>query len=407
MSTQQRYLFDTLKKRLAEKRKFIQVISGPRQVGKTTLSRQLADDALASGKAARFYSADDAPLLGRDWLDGVWENFRAELRVKNLKEGILFIDEIQKIDGWSEAVKKNWDSDSAARTGIKLVILGSSRLLLQEGLGESLVGRFEMNFLGHWSFAEMEAAFGWTLDEYIWFGGYPGAADLKDDERRFKSYIRDAIIEPSISRDIIMLTRVSKPALLRQLFDLGVSYSSQILGLNKIMGTMQDAGNTTTLSRYLELLEQAGLLSGLQKYNPKLVNIKASMPKFQVQNMALFSAQCNETFAEARMKTDFWGRAVESAVGAYLVNEARRDSRIKVYYWRDGDDEVDFVIKQGASRLLGIEVKSNPLASGWQGLALFGKKFPTAKTVLVGGQGIPLEDFFRTPLEEFLGDKAP
>jgi predicted AAA+ superfamily ATPase len=198
-----------------------------------------------------------------------------------------------------------------------------------------------------------------------------------------------------------MLTKVSKPALLRQLFELGVNYSAQLLSFNKILGQMQDAGNTTTLSRYLMLLDQAGLLAGLQKYGRALVNIKASIPKFQVHNMAIFSAEHSETFSQAQIKSEFWGRAVESAAGAFLVNEARSQASLEVYYWREANDEVDYVVKQG-SKLLGLEIKSTPLASGGKSLELFRQKFPGAETLLIGGQGMSLEEFFRTPLPSLM-----
>jgi predicted AAA+ superfamily ATPase len=380
---------------MLSERRFIQVIAGPRQVGKTTLVQQLLNEELFF---SRFYSADGAGATDSVWLDSNWDNFRTELRLNKAKEGVMVIDEIQKISGWSETVKKNWDEDSRKKIPIKLIILGSSRLLLQEGLSESLLGRYELNYLGHWSLTEMEGAFGLSMEEYVWFGGFPGSAALIREEARFKNYILNSIIEPSISRDILMLTRVSKPALLRQLFELGTAYSAQILSFNKILGSLQDAGNTTTLSRYMLLLDQAGLLAGLQKYGNKPVLLKASIPKFQVHNTALFSVLRTETFKDAQLDRKLWGRVSESAVGSYLINQTRENAGYALYYWRENNDEVDFVVKRGTT-ILALEIKSGH-AGKVENLPLFKKLFPSAKTLLVGGQGFDYEEFLRTPVQD-------
>ncbi len=223
---------------------------------------------------------------------------------------MLIIDEIQKIGNWSEAVKREW-SDTAQRQSLKVVLLGSSRLLLQQGLTESLAGRFETLFIGHWSYREMKEAFDFTLDQYVWFGGYPGAATLINDEERWRRYITDSLIETSISKDILMLTRVDKPALMKRLFELGCGYSGQILSYTKILGQLQDAGNTTTLAHYLRLFNTAKLLGGLEKYSPEMVRRRASIPKFQVHNTALISAQQQHSFQEIAANPSRWGRWVE------------------------------------------------------------------------------------------------
>lgn len=174
----------------------------------------------------------------------------------------------------------------------------------------------------HWSYPEMRDAFGFNPEQYAWYGGYPGSALLISEEKRWKEYIRYAIIEATISRDILMLTRIHKPALLKNLFELGCRYSGQILSFNKLLGQLQDAGNTTTLSHYLDLLDTAGMLSGLQTYSASMIRQKSSSPKFQVHNTALLSAQDPLTLAEIRTQPDNWGKIVESCIGAHLLNHA-------------------------------------------------------------------------------------
>ncbi|MEP6795008.1 MAG: DUF4143 domain-containing protein [Saprospiraceae bacterium] len=300
---------------------------------------------------------------------------------------------------WSEQVKLEWDKDSANGNDIKVILLGSSRLLLQQGLTESLTGRFEAIYVPHWSFSEMNELHGMNVEEYIWFGGYPGAADLRNDETRWKAYMLTSIIESSISRDILMLTRVDKPALIRQFFDFGCTYSGQILSLNKIIGQMQDAGNTTTLSHYLKLLDQAGLLSGLGKYSPDVIRQRAASPKFNVQNMALMSALAPSGFKEVRQNPARWGRWVESAIGAHLINECLAHGH-QLFYWRNRNDEVDFVIK-GNGKVIGLEVKT--AASGMtSGMEAFRKQFNPDKVLLIGPSGIPEAEFLGMEIESML-----
>ncbi|MCL2233334.1 MAG: AAA family ATPase [Treponema sp.] len=393
-----RTLLKSLAERIADKRRFIQVIAGPRQTGKTTLARQLFKQTKV---LSAFHSADDTAEAGSVWIDQVWEAMRLQMQTKKKEEAVLFIDEIQKINNWSECVKKHWDRDTADNRKLKLIILGSSRLLLEDGLSESLLGRFEISYLGHWSFAEMKKAFSFTHQQYIWFGGYPGAAELVKDENRFKNYIRNSVAEPSLGRDILMTTKVSKPALLRQLFEVGTQYSAQILSFNKMLGQLSDAGNTTTLARYLGLLGQAGLLAGLNKYSASLLSEKLSIPKLQVYNTALISALRQESFTEALCDPVFWGHMVESSVGAYLINQANEYPGLKLYYWRDKNAEMDFVIKYG-KKLFGIEVKSNTDKITAINRDKFCARFPGAKLILVGNSGIPFEDFMLTPLPQLL-----
>lgn len=304
---------------------------------------------------------------------------------------LLVIDEVQKIDNWSETVKKLWDEDSRQKRNLKLVLLGSSRMLLQQGLTESLAGRFETIYIGHWTFTEMQSAFGYTAEQYAWFGGYPAPAELISDETRWKKYVRESLIETSISKDVLMLTRVDKPALMKQLFELGCSYSGQILSYNKMLGQFHDAGNTTTLANYLRLLDTAGLLSGIEKYTPNKIRQKSSSPKFQVHNTALISAQNNETFEEIMRRPDLWGRIIESVVGMHLLN-ASLSSDFSLTYWREGNDEVDFVIDK--KKLVAIEVKSGVVKPA-SGMVPFQKKFSPDKMLLVGNDGLPWQEFLK------------
>ena len=385
-----------LEKRISEKRKFIQVVAGPRQVGKTTIITQFLEK---SSFSYIYESADALDGNGTAWLEQLWNTARFKINGGS-SEIILVIDEIQKIENWSETVKKFWDEDTRLKLNIKVILSGSSRLLIKEGLSESLQGRFELIYVPHWSFAEMKEAFGFSLEEYVFFGGYPGSAFLVTEEKRWKNYIRDAMIETSISKDILMLTTITKPALLRQLFDLGTAYSSQIMPFNKMLGTLTDAGNTVTLSHYLNLLDQSGLLGGIQKYSGSEQRSKSSSPKFQVYNNALMAAVGNKSFMEVQNTPELWGRFVESCVGMHLINNTAL-CNYKLWYWRDGNDEVDFVISQG-NEVCGIEVKSGIRTKG-KGMDAFKKKFPDAKLYVVSAN--QFNNSACISLEEFLNLK--
>ena len=391
-----RSYLETVKGRILESRKFIQVIQGPRQVGKTTMINQV----LAQLDIPNIYeSADAVSAANAAWLMQVWESARLRMKASGTKEFLLVIDEIQKIDNWSEIVKQQWDKDTRENINIKVILLGSSRLLIQKGLTESLAGRFETIYLGHWTYAEMQEAFGWSIEQYVYFGGYPGSATLIDDEERWKNYIKDSLIETSISKDILMLTRVDKPALLKRLFELGSIYSGQILSYTKIMGQLQDAGNTTTLANYLKLLSDCGLLGGLDKYAGDIVRKRGSSPKFQVFNNALISSQANESFDKAIVSPALWGRLVESSVGAHLINHSVSE-RYNLYYWREGNYELDFILEKG-NKLIGLEVKSGTKADN-AGTAKFMEKYHPEKVLLIGTGGIPYEEFLKmNPTEIF------
>jgi hypothetical protein len=363
----------------------MQVVAGPRQVGKTTLVQQICDE---TEVPVHFTSADEPTLRGPEWVSQQWE----AARLAAGRDGaILVLDEVQKATGWAESVKRLWDEDTRKRRPIKVVLLGSAPLLIQHGLSESLAGRFEILHLPHWSAAEMRAAFDWPVERFIFNGGYPGAAQLVEDHDRWTRYVRDSLIETTIARDVLLISRVDKPALLRRLFELGCRYSGQILSYTKMLGQLQDAGNTTTLAHYLELLSGAGMLTGLPKYAAAMVRQRGSSPKLQVLDTALLSALSGYTFDEARADHEFWGRLTESAVGAHLANAAAAGV-CELFYWRDRNREVDFVVRAGR-QLTAIEVKTGRKRETPAGIAAFAAAFRPSRKLLVGGDGISVEDF--------------
>jgi uncharacterized protein len=384
-----------LRARLAEPRRFIQILAGPRQVGKTTLARQVTTDL---DRPVHFASADDPLLRGPEWLGRQWQTGRDAVGPKG---AVLVLDEIQKIPGWSETVKRYWDEDSAAELQLHVIVLGSSPLLMQRGLAERLAGRFELIHLPHWSFAEMREAFDFSLEQYVFHGGYPGAAPLVEDTDRWRRYILDALVETTISRDVLLLTPVEKPVLLRRLLELGCRYSGQVLSYTKMLGQLQDAGNTTTLAHYLDLLAGAGMLVGLQKYAGSAVRQRSSSPKLQVLNTALMTAPSGLTFEAVRADREYWGRLVESAVGAHLANAAAA-GECELFYWRDRSREVDFVVRSSGV-LAAIEVKSGGSREGRPGLAAFAEKWQPKRTVLVGRDGTALEEFLSRPVGHWTG----
>lgn len=384
-----------LAERLAEPRRFLQVVAGPRQVGKSTLVQQVTDQL---GQPVRYVSADEPTLRGTDWISQQWEAARLEATGK--AGAVLVFDEVQKIPAWSETVKRLWDEDTRKKRPLKVVLLGSAPLLIAQGLTESLAGRFETLRLPHWSLPEMREAFGWSLEQYLYFGGYPGAAPLIKDPVRWSRYIADSLIETSISRDVLLLTRVDKPALLRRLFELACRYSGQILSYTKMLGQLQDAGNTTTLAHYLDLLAGAGMVCGLPKYTGDAARTRGSSPKLQVLNTALMTVTTGVSLEEARSDREFHGRLVESAVGAHLANAAAA-GECELFYWRDRGQEVDFIVRS-RNRLVAIEVKSGRAPQAHSGTAAFSEAFKVRRTLLVGGDGVSVENFLGRSVSEWI-----
>ena len=413
MKSFQRTQVTTIVQRLSEKPHKLIAVFGPRQTGKTTIVRQVLGQIDLQG---RYLAVDspDSPVLPlpsnvsgaimpfpqvRDtgWLVSNWREGRREAN-RCGRAFVLVFDEIQKIANWSETVKGLWDADRSRNCPLHVVILGSAPLLMQSGLRESLAGRFELIRATHWSFREMSEAFGFDLNHYLYFGGYPGAVPFVRDPDRWRDYVLNALVEPSIERDLLSMTRVHKPALLKQLFELGRIYSGQILSYTKLLGQLQDAGNTTTLARYLDLLSSTGLLTGLPKYSNRPHQVKASSPKLNVLNTALLTAGSGYSFDEARADRTFWGRLVESAVGAHLFNTAASD--IRLHYWRAAPFEVDFVLQRGF-RVIPVEVKSGLKRRPLRGLDEFRRQFHPFRSLLVGEGGIPLEEFLTVPAHQW------
>ncbi len=370
----------------------IQVIIGPRQVGKTTGAKQIINKLPFS---ATYATADAAVPYGPEWIETQWQ--LALAKSEKTEPVLLVLDELQKVHGWSEILKRLWDTRT---TDIRVLVLGSSALLLQHGMNESLTGRFYLNRFTHWTLSECKEAFGWGLNQWLYFGGYPGAAIFSDNETAWKQYVADSLIETVLSKDVLQTDRVAKPALLRNLFGLACSFPSQIFSYNKMIGQLADAGNTTTLAHYLKLLDNAFLASGLEQFSKGQVRKRGSSPKLLLWNNALVSAMSPRTLMEFRNNTDWWGRIVENAVGSHILNDTCSNQNITLTYWKKGNYEVDFVIQRGED-VVGLEVKSGrPVKS--IGLSLFRKAYPEAKTIIVGSGGIPLEDFFNSHIEDLL-----
>jgi len=392
-----RPVFNKILKRINENRNFIQILAGPRQVGKTILARQIINDYKSP---VHYISADEPTLRDRSWLSQQWDIARLQITEAKKSSALLILDEVQKVTGWSETVKRHWDEDTINKINLKVFLLGSSPLLMQKGLTESLGGRFETIPATHWSFAEMRNCFNISLEKYIYFGGYPGAMQLSGDTGRWKQYIMDSLIETTISRDIMLMARVDKPALLRQLFHLGCQYSGQILSYQKMTGQLQGAGNTTTLAHYLELLNGAGLLGGLNKYSGKAHRKRSSSPKLLVLNTALMSALSGISYKEAIHDRQYWGRLTETAVGAHLVNDSKGKD-ISVYYWLNRNREVDFILESG-NTLVAIEVKSGKKRNNLEGMEEFCRTFKVKRQLLVGQQGIAIGEFLASPVEKWM-----
>jgi uncharacterized protein len=383
-----RALVGDLEKRLRGPQRFAQVVVGPRQVGKTTAVEQL----LERWPGPSLYASADLPSPPDTyWIQSQWEAARQKAR-SSRRTTVIVLDEVQKVPRWSEVVKACLDEDRRSKLSLRAILLGSAALLVQKGAQESLAGRFEQHFCPHWSWPECHEAFGWTLDEWIFYGGYPGAAALVQQPARWAEYISLSLIESVLSRDVFQLTTIAKPALLRQLFMLALQAPSRILAYNKMLGQLQDAGNTVTLAHYLQLLSAAFLITGLNQWTGGLLRQRASSPKLVVWNNALINAWPGKNFASIQRHHDQWGWLVENAVGGYLLNQMPSHS---VYYWRHDGHEVDYVLHDG-SRVLALEVKSGRPRSA-SGLHMFHKQYPKAKTLIVGSGGIPLEQFFSTP----------
>ncbi|MDO9434319.1 ATP-binding protein [Hydrogenophaga sp.] len=425
--------------RLHEPVRRIVVVAGPRQIGKTTAIHQVLRE--RSGSSCAFY-ASDAPepadergvdygsverVTGlatgaashhdRSWVTEKWHLARRaavdwhleQLSLGNEATGLLLpyvlvFDEIQHVRDWSGVVKGLWDEDRAQGLPMHVVVLGSAPILMQRGLSESLMGRFEPIEMTHWSYSEMRDCFGFTLDQYLYFGGYPGPAHwvLEDQETRWHAEVLLSLVEPNLVKDILALKRIEKPAVLRQLFQLGCTYSGQVVSMTKLLAQLNDAGNTTTLTEYLHLLRVAGLLAGLEKYAAQAIRQRAAPPKLNVLNNAFLAVFSGRTFAQARADASFWGHLVESSIGAHLLNSAGHG--VRVGYWRESPQEVDFVVYQG-DRVGALEVKSVAYDMGARkGLRSFAERHQKmrVRTEVLGGDDFALADALSVPASHWL-----
>jgi uncharacterized protein len=382
----ERPLLATLSTELSRPTPVIHVLIGPRQVGKTTIARQIEKSA---GIPTLYATADSPVPLDSAWIETQWRRAVAD----GTPSGgpiLLILDEVQKVRGWSETLKLLWDNRPATPE-IRVLILGSSSLLMQEGLTESLAGRFFLHRCNHWGYPECRTAFGWNLEQWIYFGGYPGAASFTENESSWKRYIADSLIDTVLARDVLQMSKIAKPVLLRHLFALAATLPAQFVSYTKMLGQLHDAGNTTTLAHYLKLLESAFLASGLELFSRGKQRKRGSSPKLVLWNNALVNALSTRTFADALGDPIWWGRLVENAVGASLCN-GLLSVEYEITYWREGNHEVDYVVARGRD-IWAIEVKSGRSGKA-TGLTRFRERYPESKALLVGGQGIPLEAFF-------------
>lgn len=375
---------------MAEPRRRMQIVMGPRQVGKSTLVGQFTEGVSVPFD---FFAADGVNRFDTSWIPNKWQQVRMRMDIHSEQEHILIIDEVQKIRGWSEQVKKEWDEDSRSHRNLKVILLGSSRLLLQKGLEESLEGRFETIKMGYWDWQEMHEAFGFSMDEYVYFGGFPGLAPDIQDEDRWRNLMEDSIISPILTRDILEIEEIRNPALLRQVFELACTESAKELSLTKMQGTM-NSGTVPTIKNYLDILNKSMIVQPLQNYSPSRVKEKQSVPKMQVFNNAFRNRFGTFSFDEARVDPAEWGRLVESAVGAHLANRAMTDD-YELFYWRnERRQECDYVLRKGQA-LVAIEVKSGSVDKT-VGFEKFKEQFADKVTAafIVGPHALPLDDFF-------------
>lgn len=397
----QRRHLNILTSRMAEPRRRMQIVMGPRQVGKSTLVGQFTE---ATSVPFDFFAADSVNRFDTSWIPNKWQQARMRMDIHSEQEHILVIDEVQKIKGWSEQVKKEWDEDSRNHRNLKVILLGSSRLLLQKGLEESLEGRFETIKMGYWDWQEMHEAFGFSMDEYVYFGGFPGLAPDIQDEDRWRNLMEDSIISPILTRDILEIEEIRTPALLRQVFELACIESAKELSLTKMQGTM-NSGTVPTIKNYLDILNKSMTVQPLQNYSASIIREKLSVPKMQVFNNAFRNRFGSFSFDEARVDPAEWGRQIESAVGAHLANRSMMDD-YELFYWRnERRQECDYVLRKGQA-LVAIEVKSGGV-DRTVGFEKFKEQFAdkVAAAFIVGPQALPLEDFFMMDLKSLFKKK--
>lgn len=347
---------NNLERSLSSSSPLIQVILGPRQVGKTTGILQFCKK--LRKKDYHYASADGNVAKSDEWLHQQWVTLASKAA-----SGTLIIDEIQKVENWSEKIKEIWDRQKRQKEKIRVILLGSSSLDIQKGLRESLTGRFILHKVYQWNFEESKKAYGIDYEDFLRFGGYPGSYPLLDNEIQWLSYVKESIIDTVIGKDILSLARVKSPALFRQCFDLASSYGGQEISYTKMLGQLQDKGNVELVKHYLELFEGVFLLKQLFKFSNKDVLRRSSSPKILPLCPAIFSIT-----KDADLDQELRGRAFEIAIGCELLRLPGQ-----LYYWREGKYEVDYIYQFGR-KTIAIEVKSGRKKSK-RGLAAFNKRF--------------------------------
>ncbi len=369
---------DALARRLAEPAPGrIQLLAGPRQVGKTTLLLELAE---RHGKVA-IYAAADGPEAA---LPGFWERLwsRAEGTASTEGRALVLLDEAHVLHDWAGHLKREWDRLRRGKLPVQVVATGSSALRLAHGSRESLAGRFERITLTHWSASSLAEVFGVPPTEackiLVEMGSYPGAFEFRKDSPRWSAYVRDAILEPAVGRDILALAAVRKPALLRQVFGVAASAPTQILSLQKIQGQLQDRGALETIAHYLALLEEAFLVATLQKHSTRPARQRSAPPKVVPLNNALLAVMDPRGIPDRTREPERWGVWVENACLAHAWNAGQR-----VNYWREEPLEVDGVL-EGGWGAWAIEVKTGRIsASDLKGLGEFVRRHPKFRPLIV------------------------
>lgn len=369
---------EALRARLAEPAPGrIQLLTGPRQVGKTTLLLALQE---AEGERAVYAAADGPEAL----LPGFWERLWAVVEEVAARKGkaSLLLDEAHLLPGWSGRLKAEWDRLRRRKLPVHIVATGSSALHLATGSRESLAGRFERTVLSHWSAASLADAFGLAprvaADLLVREGGYPGAYPLRNDVSRWTAYVRDAILEPAIGRDLLALAAVRRPALLRQVFGVCAASPAQIVSLQKLQGQLQDPGALETIAHYLALLEEGFLVAPLSKFSMRPARQRAAPPKLVVLSNAFLAAADPRGAPAPDVDPARYGAWVENACLAYAWSAGQR-----VSYWREEPLEVDAVV-EGSWGAWAIEVKTGTVTQGdLRGLAELTRRNPSLRPLVL------------------------
>jgi predicted AAA+ superfamily ATPase len=358
----------------------IQLLTGPRQVGKTTLLLDLAEHL---GEAAHYVAADD-PQAG---LPGFWERVWTEAETRASRGGgALFIDEIQHIADWAARIKAQYDRLRRRKIRLHVVATGSSALRLGAGSRESLAGRFERLTLTHWSALTLMERFKLAPSAStlltVRLGSYPGSLQFQNDIPRWRAYVRDSIIEPAIGKDVLALGVVRRPGLLRQIFAVAISMPAQIVSLQKLQGQLHDRGALETVAHYLALLEEAYLVAPLRKFGAREHRQRAAPPKLVALNNALPSALHPQGPPDPSREPARFGSWVENACLAFAWNSGQR-----VTYWREEPLEVDGII-DGSWGAWAVEVKTGAFdSSQLRGLLEFCRRHPRYRPLVVTAPG--------------------